>query len=194
MLLSGVPAGAPEAIDARAARWVFRPSSSPVCCAHGAPIDARHKPELLRLWPELRFSGEGPVIDGIAPSGVVHHLATVPASAPHCGALLAVEGGVRGESCGLRALAVRHERAEHAFLLDGCALFPLDVLDGVLVPSPRIDESQLADASSDERTLWDEARARFVLRFGDAAAAIVDGAATELRARRSRGLHLKTLR
>ncbi len=190
MPLAGMPAGAPESIDARTARLAFRAPSTPVCCARGAPTDARHRSELLRLWPELRFTGDGPRIDGIAPSGVVHQLASIP----HCSALLAVEGGVRGDGCGLRALALRNERPEPAFLLDGCALFPLDVVEGVLVPSARIDDALVVDAGPSEPSLWDEARARFVLRFGDAAAAIVDAAATELRARRSRGLHLKTLR
>jgi hypothetical protein len=192
MLLAGMPAGAPTAIDARAARWAFRPAgeATPVCCARGAPIDARHKPALARLWPELGWSPEGPTIEGIAPSGVVHRLASVP----HCGALLAIDGGVRGEACGLRDLARRNELREDAFLLDGCALFPLDVEGEVLVPSPRIPEEMLADAATDEPSLWDEARERFTLRFGLAATTIVDVAALSLRARRSRGLHLKTLR
>lgn len=183
MVLAGMPAGAPESIDARAARLAFRPNAPFVCCATGAAIDVRHKHALLARLPELSFSEEGPQIDGIAPSGVIQRLASLP----HCAALGELAGGVRGDGCRIRALDER-------FLLDGCALFPLEVIGTVLVPSERIPDEMLADAAPGEPSLWDEARPRFVARFGEPAAAIVDAAADQLRARKSRGLHLKTLR
>lgn len=195
MLLAGMPEGAPNAIDARAARLSFHPPSlAPVCCAHGAPIDVRQKLALLRLSkaPEFRWDERGPVIDERAPSGVFEYLADVP----YCAALLAAEGGLRGEACGLRAAARAHELREDVFLLDGCALFPLDQVGSVLTPSARLPESMLSDVADDAHapSLWDEARARFSLRYGEPAAVIVDAAASDLRGRRSRGLHLKTLR
>jgi hypothetical protein len=184
MLLAGMPAGAPEAIDARAARLSFRPlNDAPVCCARGAPIDVRQKLGLDRL-KTFRFDG-GPVIDGLAPSGVIERLADVP----HCAAL---EGeGVRGTGCGIRRVSLEHQLREDVFLLEGCALFPLEVIGGVLTPSERIPDAQLVEGTP---TLWDEARARFAIRFGDAAAGIVDAAASDLQTRRSRSIHLKMIR
>lgn len=184
MLLAGMPAGAPEAIDARAARLAFVPISTlPVCCARGAPIDVRQKLALDKLHM-FRFV-EGPVIDGAAPSGVIERLG----DDPHCAAL---EGeGVWGEGCGIRRVSRAHQLREDVFLLDGCALFPVDIVGGVLVPSARIPDAQLVEG---EKSLWDAARARFAIRFGDAAAAVVDEAARALREHRPRNLHLKTLK
>lgn len=192
MVLAGMPEGAPDAIDARAARLSFQPLMAPVCCARGAAIDVRQKLALMRL-ATFRWDAEGPVIDGRAPSGVIERLDDLP----HCAALLAPErpeGGIRGEACGVRAAARTNQLSEDAFLLPGCALFPLDVVGGVLTPSSRIPDAMLADVTGDAPSLWDEARARFVIRYGEPAALIVDAAASDLRGRRSRGLHLKTLR
>lgn len=187
MLLAGMPRGAPDSIDARAARLSFRPiSNAPVCCARGAPIDVRQKLGLDRI-ASFSWSPEGPILDGIAPSGVIERLADVP----HCAALLRADGGVRGEGCGIRAASIAAQLREDQFLLEGCALFPLDVIGGVLTVSPRIPDAQWVEGAP---TLWDDARARFAIRYGDGAAAIVDAAAEDLRSRRSRNLHLKTLK
>jgi hypothetical protein len=93
----------------------------------------------------------------------------------------------------VRRLARESGTREDAWLLDDCALFPLDVRDGVIVPSSRIDEALLVDAEHGP-SLWDAARARVATRFGDALAQAIDVAVDELRARRSKGLHLKTVR
>lgn len=198
--LEGMPEGAPSAIDARAARLALSwASNDPLCCARGAPIDGRSRIELVRARPDLRWSSEGPIIDGGAPSGIVERLAeqswgALPVLA--CAALDATiageAGGVRGDGCSIRGTARALGRPEDHFLLTGCALFPLEVVEGVLVPSPRIPEGALVEAH--DLSLWDDARARFAIRWGDAAAKIVDAAAQELRRRSSRHLHLRTLR
>jgi hypothetical protein len=89
--------------------------------------------------------------------------------------------------CRIRALDPR-------LLPPACALFPLDVVDHVLVPSDRIPESALVETTDHIESLWDEARARFAVLFGDEAAKAVDRIAAELRGHRARRLHLKTLR
>jgi len=193
MRVDGMPDGVPDTIDARCARLAFVWSSSdPVCCARGAAIDVRSKLGLVKL-ATFAWSGEGPVLDNDAPSGVIERFADVHTNTVlHCAALQG--DGVRGEGCGVRRASREHQLREDVYLLPGCALFPLDLVGGVLVPSPRIPEDALVDARDGVPSLWDEGRARFALRFGEEAARLIDGAARQLRARRSRGIHLKTLR
>lgn len=188
--VDGMPDGVPDVIDARCARLAFMWSSNePVCCRHGAPIDVRSKLGLVKL-ASFTWSNEGPVLDNDAPSGVIERFADVP----HCAALTDPNGGVRGEACGVRIASRANQLREDVFLLPGCALFPLDVIGGVIAPSSRIPESAFVDARDGVPSLWDEGRARFVIRFGEDAASLIDAAVRELRARKSRGIHLKTLR
>lgn len=186
--VDGMPEGVPDTIDARCARLGFVwSSSSPVCCAHGAPIDVRSKLGLVKI-ARFEWSPEGPILDNDAPSGVIERFADMP----HCAAL---EGeGVRGEGCGVRRASREHSLREDLYLLPGCALFPLDLIGGVLAPSPRIPEGAFVEAREGVPSLWDEARARFAIRFGEEPARLIDGAVRELRARKSRGIHLKTIR
>lgn len=197
--LLAMPEGAPDQLDARCARlglaWA---SDLPLCCARGAPIDARAKLALARLV-QLPWSPEGPILDGAAPSGVIERLADVTWSASDptcCGALDrgVPGGGVRGDGCAIRAAARAHDVREDLLLLDGCALFPLEVVGGAIVPSSRIPPSALREVAPDEASLWDDARARFAIRFGDVAEGLVDAAVRDLRGHRARALHLKTLR
>lgn len=197
--LFGMPEGAPEQLDARCARLAFHwDSPLPACCARGARIDARARITVVQLLPELKWSEQGPMLDGEAPSGVVERLVE-RAWSSHvacCDALdeASPDGGVRGDGCLLRKAARARDLREDVFLLPGCALFPLEIVGGVLVPSSRIPASALVAVAEGARSLWDEARDRFALRFGDVAEGIVDAAARTLRAHRGRGLHLKTVR
>lgn len=196
--------GAPTSIDARCARFGWKPSpnaaiatDAPVCCARGALIDGRARLEIARR-ANLRWSGEWPSQLDAAPSGIVERLGDVEVivdgqTFTACAALEDARGGVRGDACALRRLAREAGLREDAWLLDGCALFPLDMKEGELIPSPRIDESLFVEATG-APSLWDEARARVAIRFGQDVAAAIDAAVQELRARRSHALHLKTLK
>jgi hypothetical protein len=165
--------------------------SEPVCCRHGAPIDVRSKLGLVKIASlAYAWSTEGPILDNDAPSGVIERLA----DAPDCSALVDPNGGVRGDGCGVRAASRASSLREDLFLPPGCALFPLDIIGGVLAPSPRIPNDALVEVHDGAPSLWDEGRARFAIRFGEDAARLIDAAVTELRARKSRGLHLKTIK
>lgn len=170
------------AIDARCARLSLSWKGGPLCCARGAAIDVRKKLSIVRSLPDLAWSNEGPVLDNDAPSGVIERLAEKN------GVCDANESDpIRGEGCRIRAL-------DPHLLPPGCALFPLDVVDHVLVPSGRIPESALVETTDHISSLWDDARARFAVIFGDEAAKTVDKIAADLRGHRARNLHLKTLR
>lgn len=190
--------GAPASLDARCARLAWKPEgAAPVCCARGAMIDGRAKLEIARR-ATLRWSSEGPMQHDPAPSGIVERLADVEITpggerALACAALEDPSRGVDGEGCCIRRLAREAELQEGAWLLDDCAMFPLDVRDGVLVPSSRIDDARFVDAERGP-SLWDAARARVAMRFGETIAKSIDVAVEELRARRSHGLHLKTVK
>jgi hypothetical protein len=196
--IEGAPEGAPDTMDVRCVRLSLSwPTDAPLCCARGAAIDLRAKMELIRVRPDLPWSNEGPQIDGVAKSGVIDRLADrAVGERSACGALdPAIDGGgVRGDGCSIRSAARSAGHREDVWLLDGCALFPLDVVDGSLVPSPRIPDDALVAAADDGGSLWDDARARVALRFGEDFAEGIDRAVTSVRARRSRGLHLKTLK
>lgn len=190
MRVDGMPDGVPDVIDARCARLAFVWSSNePVCCRHGAPIDVRSKLGLVKL-ASFAWSSEGPILDNDAPSGVIERFAETP----YCSALADPNGGVHGEACGVRIVSRENQLREDLFLLPGCALFPLDIIGGVIAPSPRIPDEALVEARDGVPSLWDEGRARFAIRFGEDAAALIDPAVRELRARKSRGIHLKTLK
>jgi hypothetical protein len=195
---AGAIEGAPASIDARCARLAWRPrGASPVCCARGARIDGRAKLEIARR-AKLEWSDAGPIQDDTAPSGIVERLADVEITlggerATACAALEDPAGGVDGRGCALRRGAREASVREDAWLLDDCALFPLDLRDGVLVPSARIDEALLV-AAEHGPSLWDEARGRVAMRFGEEVAKAIDVAVEELRARRSKGIHLKTVK
>jgi hypothetical protein len=190
--------GAPTSMDARCARLAWRPTSdAPVCCARGAKIDGRAKLEIARR-ATMKWSDEGPVQHDPAPSGIVERFADVEITLggerlSACAALEEITDGVDGRGCGVRRLAREASSREDAWLLDDCALFPLDVRDGVLVPSSRIDESLFVDAEPGG-SLWDAARARVATRFGEVVAKTIDVAIERLRAHRSKGLHLKTVK
>jgi hypothetical protein len=64
----------------------------------------------------------------------------------------------------------------------------------VLVPSPRIPDGALVEVTDHISSLWDDARARFVILYGDDAMKRVDAIARDLRGRRARNLHLRTVR
>lgn len=179
--IEGAPEGAPDAIDVRCARLALAWASlDPLCCATGALVDLRARLALERAGVALPWSSAPPVIDGRASSGVVSALATRDS----CGAV--GSDAVRGEGCAIRA-------HDPALLLDDCALFPLDVVGGTLVPSSRLPLHARV-ASDGAPCLWDDARARVATRFGDAYAARVDEVVRGLRARGGRKLHLRTLR
>lgn len=194
--------GAPTSIDARCARFGLSwPSERPLCCARGALIDGRARIELVARVT-LRWSSEGPMQHGPAPSGIVERLDDVPfLEGVSCAAfdpqLAGASGGVRGDGCSIRALARSSSLREDVYLLPGCALFPLDLRDGELIPSPRIPEEaliEIVDGSDANKTLWADARARVALRFGDDVAKAIDQAMDRLRTHRARGIHLKTLK
>lgn len=191
--------GAPTTVDARCARLALAwPSPRPLCCARGADVDVRAR-LALRRTVSVRWSGEGPRQDDGAPSGVVERLAEVEWTrgadvARACAALADPSSGVRGEGCALRAGARDAGLSEDAWLLDGCALFPLDLRDGALVPSPRIPAEALIDAGEAAPSLWDDARARVALRWGTDVARAIDEAMAQLRDHRARHIHLKTLK
>jgi hypothetical protein len=171
-----------ESMDARCARLALSWPGGPLCCRRGAAIDARKKLRLVRALPDLAWSSEGPVLDNDAESGVIERLAERE------GVCSANESDpVRGEGCRIRAL-------DPHLLPPACALFPLDIVDHALVPSSRIPESALVAADESIESLWDEARARFSVLFGEEAAKAVDVAANDLRGHRARHLHLKTFR
>ncbi|MEO7093491.1 MAG: hypothetical protein ABI175_09585, partial [Polyangiales bacterium] len=134
---------APTALDARCARLSLRSADErPLCCARGALVDGRARLEIVKRLP-LSWSREGPHQHDPAPSGIVERLADVPwidSTLTCCSALdLTVPGGgVRGDGCRIRQAARDAGEREDAWLLAGCALFPLDLQDGMLVPSPRI--------------------------------------------------------
>jgi len=194
----GATEGAPSSLDARCARLAWRPKgAAPVCCARGARIDGRAKLEVTK-YVKLVWSAAGPTQDDAAPSGIVERLMDVEITlggerATACAALEDPSGGVNGEGCALRRIAREAALREDAWLLDDCALFPLDLRDGVLLPSARIDEALLVDAEHGP-SLWDQARGRVALRFGEEVAKAIDVAVDQLRARRSKGIHLKTMK
>ncbi len=182
----GAGPGAPEAIDVRCARLALSwDPRRPLCCAAGAAVDLRSRLVLERAGVSLPWSDAPPAIDGRAPSGVIVSLGERAASeARVCGAL-AGDDPVRGEGCAIRA-------HDPALLLDDCALFPLDLVGGTLVPSSRIPLDALAPSAGP--CLWDDARARAATRFGESFAAQVDEIVRGLRARGGGKLHLRTLR
>ncbi|MGZ5968151.1 MAG: hypothetical protein ACXWP4_10835 [Polyangiales bacterium] len=169
-------------IDARCVRLSLSWPGGPLCCARGALVDARKKLVLVRTLPDLVWSAEGPILSDAAPSGVFERLAERDGV---CGAN--ESDPVRGEGCRIRAL-------DPSLLPPACALFPLDVVEGVLAPSSRIPEASLVEATDSMKSLWDDARPRFVVLYGEAAAKVVDRVAEDVRGHRTRKLHLKTLR
>jgi hypothetical protein len=192
LFIDGMPEGVPDTIDARCARLSFSwTSTDPVCCAHGAPIDVRSKIGLQKI-ASFAWAPDGPILDNDAPSGVIERLADLP----NCAALdpNIANGGVRGDGCGVRLASRAQAIREDLYLLPACALFPLDLIGGVIAPSPRIPEHAFVDARDGAASLWDEGRARFAIRYGDGAARLIDEAVRDLRSRRSRGIHLKTIR
>jgi hypothetical protein len=191
---------APTSLDARCARLSLRwPDDRPVCCARGALIDGRALLSIRKRLP-LAWSGEGPRQHDPAPSGIVERLADVAfVDEPRvqcCSALdVAVpHGGVRGDGCRIRGAARSAGEREDVWLLEGCAIFPLDLVDGALVPSARIPDEALVPIAGDTPSLWDEARARVSLRFGEGVAKAIDEGVAKLHAHRAHGLHLKTLK
>jgi hypothetical protein len=191
-------AGAPIALDARCARLALRwPDDRPLCCARGALVDGRARLSIVKRL-SLAWSPEGPLQHDPAPSGIVERLADEPwkQGISCCSALdRGVEsGGVRGDGCRIRALARDAGEQEDVWLLAGCALFPLDLVDGALVPSSRIPEDALVPVVDGAPSLWDEARARVARRFGAHVATAIDEGVAKLHAHRAHGLHLKTLK
>ena len=187
------------ALDARCARTTLRwPDDRPCCCARGALIDGRARLQVIR---HLALSwSEGPRQHDPAPSGIVERLADVPwtagSNATCCSALDqgVPGGGVRGDGCRIRAAARDAGLQEDAWLLSGCAIFPLELVEGVLVPSPRIPDDALVAWAPGARSLWDDARARVTLRHGAVVADAIDAGVAQLHAHRAHGLHLKTLK
>jgi hypothetical protein len=177
-----------------------------LCCARGALIDVLAKIELQKHGIFVPWAREVPTLDDRAPSGVFERLSDAEwrdpvsgevgaACAALDGTIAGSNGGVHGLGCSLRLHAVQAGLAEDIFLPDACALFPLDLVDSVLVPSSRIPEEALADASPTARTLWDDARPRVALRFGAEVARALDDAAKDLRDHHlKRALHLKTFK
>lgn len=159
----GAPVGAPTSMDARCARLALVWSGdAPLCCARGAAIDARAKMEMAGSV-RLEWAKETPVLVDAAPSGVIARLADVPwAATIGCAALDAAiagtAGGVDGSGCKIRVAAHKSGRAQDAWLLDGCAIFPLDVVDGELVPSSRIAGESLVTLAAEGRRDPSESR------------------------------------
>ena len=188
------------ALDARCARSSLRwPDDRPCCCARGALVDGRARLQVVQRL-SLEWSS-GPRQHDPAPSGIVERLADVPwtgapATLTCCSALdVGVpRGGVRGEGCRIRAAASAAGLTDDAWLLSGCALFPLELVEGVLVPSPRIPDDALVPWTPGARSLWDDARARVVSRHGVVVADAIDEGVARLHAHRAQGLHLKTLK
>ena len=191
--------GAPTLLDARCVRLALVwPTSRPLCCAHGVDIDARARLQLVRRV-SLRWSTEGPRQRDSAPSGVVARLDDVEWTwrsdvVRACAALADPAGGVRGDGCVIRSGARDAGLAEDVWLLDACAIFPLDLRHGALVPSPRIPDDALTGATHGAPTLWDDACARVAHRWGVDVARAIDDVVAGLRAHRARAIHLKTLK
>ncbi len=189
---------APTSLDARCARlslsWA---DDRPLCCARGAAIDGRARLQLVKHL-SLAWSPDGPTQHDPAPSGIVERLADEPwgAGLVCCSALdrAVVNGAVLGDGCRIRAAARSVGEREDVWLLADCALFPLDLVDGVLVPSARIPDDALVPVADGRSSLWDVARVRVAARFGDEVRAAIDDGVAKLQAHRARGLHLKTLK
>jgi len=190
--------GAPTSLDARCARLSLSwESDHPLCCARGAAIDGRARLQLVKHL-SLAWSPEGPRQHDPAPSGIVERLADEPwgDGLSCCSALDRgiANGAVLGEGCRIRAAARSAGEREEAWLLPDCALFPLDLVDGVLVPSGRIPEDALVPVASGRSSLWDVAQGRVAARFGEEVRAAIDEGVKKLHAHRAQGLHLKTLK
>lgn len=190
--LGTISPGTPTGFDVRCARLglAWDAADGPLCCARGAHVDGRHRDALRASLGDDVFSGELPGLRDGSPSGVVVRLADRRSA---CAALGDLSGGVLGDGCRLRGAARAEGLDEDAWLLDDCALFPLDLVGGDLVPSSRIPAHALVP-SEGEGSLWSLARPRVARRFGDALADAVDAALAELAAKHGRGVHLKTVR
>ncbi len=191
--LDDVGEGMPRGFDLRCARLALAWTSiAPLCCARGAFVDGRHRDLIRTLLGAESLDDEPPVLRYDAPSGVVIRLADRGPAGFACSALADLSLGVLGEGCRLRGASTEAGLREDGYLLDGCALFPLALVGGDLVPSPRIPDGALTRCPRLEASLWGLARGRVGQRFGERLLDSVENAVRLLGLGAGR-LHLRTL-
>jgi len=171
---------APTAIDSRCVRlalvWETR---RPLCCAGGALVDLRTKIAIERAGIAVAFANESPMLDARAPSGVLARIADASFEGRVTCAALAethADFGVLGDGCSLRRAAIDRGLPEERFLPEDCMFFPLELVEGVLMPSRRIPREALVKVTSERRSLYGLAQARIASRFGAEIARAIDDA------------------
>lgn len=193
------------AIDVRCFRYSFLSNlDQPVCCAKGAPIDVRSKLAMSQRGLELHWANETPTFDSKAESGVVEFLNEYTHSFEQdknyktCSAfeprIAGEHGAVDGSSCLIKHFAYQFQYNPNAWLLDGCTIFPLDIVEDILVPSPRIPNNLLVEVSASTTSLYENARLSIMQRYGIEIVHELDAIKNSIESRQSLHLHLKTLR